>query len=153
MWLFALKEMKADMNKFYPPIDIIEKADRLGYTWLFRNSDGRWYGCRNKIKYNSQLQMFLGVDNESTGYIGPDCMRSAFPYSESIFHIHEWAMKNRQSPDEPSITLTLDEAREMIDAVCKSVEGLFPNMCAENMWIGLPFKKLATFVDAHEEED
>lgn len=139
------------MNKYYPPIDIIEKADSLGYIWLFMNNDRDWYGCRNKIIYSSQLQMFLGVDDASTGYIGPDNNRSTFHHSESIFSISEWALKNRQRPDEPSITLTLDEAREMIEAVSKSVEGLFPNMCAGNMWIGSPFKKLATFVDAHEE--
>ena len=141
------------MNKFYPPIDVIEKADSLGYIWLFMNNDRDWYGCRNKIIYNSNLNMFLGADNASTAYIGQDNNRSTFHHSESIFSISEWALKNRQRLDEPSITLTLDEAREMIDAITKSVEGFFPNALAGNMWVGSPFKKLATFVDAHEEED
>lgn len=141
------------MNKFYPPIDIIEKADSLGYIWLFMNNDRDWYGCRNKITYNCQLNMFLGANNASTAYIGQDNNRSTFHHSESIFSISEWALKNRQRPDEPSITLTLDEAREMIDAISKSVAAIFPGKAFDNMWFGSPFHKLATFVDAHEEGD
>lgn len=141
------------MNMFYPPIDIIEEADRLGYIWLFMDNNRDWHGCRNKVLFNSQLNMFIGATNATTEFIGEDKDRSTFPYSLSVFSITEWALKNRVQADEPSITLTLDEAREMIAAITKSVEGLFPNMPAGNLWIGSPFKKLATFVDAHEEGD
>lgn len=141
------------MNRYYPPTPYIKRAANAGYKWLFLDKHNRWFASTNEIEFNSITGYFNGVSNNSTIFIGDDNGRSTFHYSESMFNLREWAMKNRQSPDEPSITLTLNEAREMIDAITKSVEGLFPNTLAENMWIGSPFKKLATFVDSHEEED
>lgn len=138
------------MNKFYPPIDIIEKADKIGYKYLYLDKNDRWFASTVEIEYNPRLDVFHGVTNVTTTYMGVDGGRSTFHYGLSVFSISEWASKNRQRPDEPSITLTLDEAREMIDAITKSVVAIFPGKAFDNMWFGSPFHKLATFVDAHE---
>lgn len=52
---------------------------------------------------------------------------------------------------EPNITFTLEESKDMLNAIRDSLQSLFPNISAENFWVGSPFKKLATFVDSHKE--
>lgn len=132
------------MSFNHPPIDIVEKSDSLGCIYLRMNRDRHWYGSMVEYPTANELR-----------YIGEDEGRSNFHYTESFFKITfenlQKIYKKSHKKSDKTITLSYEEASSIIEAVSKSIEGLFPNICSENIWGGSPFKKLASFVDVNKE--